>query len=180
MLTFTSLGGATVRMQTRKQALTVLAENGIKPAEGELVLRSTPQEQPEDRIISWPGEYDMCGVSIQGIGQKEGAAVSYTIDAAGMRCAFLHSPLMEWTGEQIEQLGDVDILFIPSDSPKIMQKLIDEIDPRILVVLNTGGVEKYAEALKVCGATGKEPVKLLEVKAGSLPQEGREVVVLEA
>jgi hypothetical protein len=86
--------------------------------------------------------------------------------------------LKDWSDNEIELLGNIDVLCAPSDNPKALQKIIDDIDPRVLIPLNTGGAEKYAETIKVCGAQGKEPVASLDVKAGSLPPEGRDVVVL--
>ena len=178
MLTFTTLGGTAIRMQAGKMTLFVHVEKKEKPQDNEIFLLRSPEEEPREGVISWPGEYDVDSVAVQGIGQEEGAAVSYAIDAEDMRTAFLYSPLKEWSESQIELLGNVDVLFIPTDNPKVLQKLIDEIDPRVLVLLDTGGKEKNEEALKVCGALGKEPVEQLEVKAGSLPQEGRETVVM--
>ena len=179
MLKFTSLGGTAVRMQTEKSTLLVHAELKGKPQENQIYLLRSPEEDPQEGVISWPGEYDIDSVAVSGIGQDEGAAVSYAVDAETIRTAFLHSPLKEWTGAQIELLGNVDVLFIPTDNPKAIQKLIDEIDPRVLVLLDTGGKEKHDEVLKVCGASDKEPVEQLEVKPGSMPQDGREVVVLK-
>jgi len=166
-------------MQAGSTTLFVHAAKKGKPQANEIFLLQSPEEDPQPGVISWPGEYDIDSVAVHGIGQDEGAAVSYTVDAEDVLTAFLFSPLKEWTESQLELLGNVDVLFIPTDNPKVLQKLIDEIDPRILVLLDTGGKEKQAEALKVCGATGKEPVGQLEVKGGSLPQEGREVVVLQ-
>ncbi len=180
MLTFTYLGGTTVQLQADKRSLLVLADNSVKPSEGELVLYNSPEEVPSKGTISWPGEYDIDGIAIRGIGHGEGASVSYAIEVEGVRCAFLHSPLKEWSDYELELMGDIDVLVIPSDDPKILQKLVDEIDPRILIPLDTGGADKHAEALKVCGAQDKEPVDSYDVKGGSMPVEGREVVVLKA
>lgn len=179
MLTYSFLGGTAIRMQAGKSVLLVHADKSVKPQKGEIVLFSSPEEEPTEGTISWPGEYDVDSVSVQGIGHDEGGAVSYTVDAEGVRTAFLHSPLKEWSEAQIALLGNVDVLFIPTDNPKVMQKLMDEIDPRVLVPLDTGGKEKHDEALKICGAQGKEPQEKLEVKPGNLPEEGREVAVLK-
>jgi len=179
MLTFTSLGGTAICMTTDKSTLFVHAEKKENRQDNEIFLLSSPEEDPQEGFISWPGEYDVDGVAVRGIGQNEGVAVSYTVDVKNVRTAFLHSPLTEWPESQIELLGNVDVLFIPTDNPKVLQKLIDEIDPRILVLLDTGGKEKHDEALKACGASSKEPVEQFEVKTSSLPQDGREVVVLK-
>lgn len=179
MLTFTYSGGTTVSVKNGTKTLVVHAEKGTKPTDDTIVLLGNPEEEPGKGTISWPGEYDLAGIAIRGIGHEEGAHVSYAITVNGVRCAFLHSPLHDWNDDELELLGDVDVLCIPSDDPKIIQKLVDEIDPRVLIPLDTGGAEKHAEALKVCDAQDKEPVEKYDLK-GALPAEGREVVVLKA
>jgi len=178
MITMTYQGGSTVTLQTGKQSVIVHAENGRIPKENEIVLFGAPEEKPVLHAISWPGEYDINGISICGIGHDEGAAVSYMVEIEGVHFGFLYSPLKEWSDSEIESLGNIDVLCAPSDNPKALQKIVDDIDPRVLIPLNTGGADKYAETIKVCGAQGKEPMAEFDVKAGSMPPEGRDVVVL--
>jgi len=129
-------------------------------------------------VISWPGEYDVGGIAIRGIGHDEGQRVSYVIDDGKVRTAFLSTPLHEWTDNNLELLGDVDILCIPADDAKIAQKLIDEIDPRVLVPLPTKDEKTFVELLKIVGAQDKEIEKEYKLKGG-LPAEGRDVVILK-
>ncbi len=178
MITMTYQGGTTVVLQAGKQSVIVHAEKGRVPKENEIVLFEAPEEKPAPRTISWPGEYDVDGISVCGIGHDEGASVSYAVEIEGVHFAFLDSPLKDWSDSQIEFLGNIDVLCVPSDNPKALQKIIDDIDPRVLIPLNTGGAEKYAESLKVCGGQGKEPAQEFNVKKGSMPTEGRDIVVL--
>ncbi len=104
--------------------------------------------------------------------------VSYVLECDSVRMAFLCSPLHDLSDLELEILGDIDVLAIPCDDPKIFQKLIEDIDPRVLVPLRGDG-SKFAEALKLCGAQAVAPVKEYKIK-GALPAEGREVVVFEA
>ena len=179
MMTFTYHGGTTVHIGNGKRDITVFAEKGTKPGDREIVFFSSPEEEPTEGTISWPGEYDIEGMAIQGIGHDEGGRISWALQIDGVRCAFISSPLHDWTDFELELLGDVDVLVIPCDDPKILQKMVDEVDPRVLIPLDTGGAEKFEESLRICGAQGKEPVDSFELK-GSLPSEGREVVVLKA
>lgn len=179
MITFTSGGGQTVQCATDTANLIVFAQDK-KAAKDGIAIFSTPDEQPETGTISWPGEYDIEGIAIRGIGHEEGKYVSYAIEIDGIRCGFLSSPLHDWADHELELLGSIDILFLPSDDPKLTQKLLDEIDPRAVVPLPTGGDDKYAEALKICGAADKEAVSEWKLKrASELPSEGRNVVVLK-
>ncbi len=178
MLTFRSLGGPGIRLDYGKSFLAIFPQ-GEALKDATLTLFSVPDLDAPKETISWPGEYDYDGVAVQGIGHDEGKTVSYAIQVDGVRCAFLSSPLQPLNDEQLEDLGDVDVLCIPTDDPKLIQKLVDEIDPRVLIPVKTGGDDKYAEALKVCGASGVSPEKEYKIK-GSLPAEGREVVILES
>lgn len=141
----------------------------------DLSFFSVPEEECKEQQISWPGEYDIAGMAIRGIGQNEGKQVSYVVSVQGTRCAFLSSPLGEWSDADIAQLGTVDLLVLPGEHAKAVQKLLDAVDPRLLFLLpSKNGIDR--EVLKVCGAEGKEHVTEYKLK-GALPAEGREVVV---
>ena len=142
-----------------------------------MALLPAPEEVPSKGNISWPGEYNLAGISIRGIGQKEGQQVSYVAEIDGVRCAFPSVPLEDWTDHQIEMIGDIDVFVVPQGDAKLVQKLIDEFDPRILLIVPDESGKFDPEILRTCGAQGKEHVSEYKLK-GSLPAEGREVVVL--
>ncbi|MBI2523630.1 hypothetical protein HYW11_00210 [Candidatus Peregrinibacteria bacterium] len=146
--------------------------------EADLTFLSVPEEEVREGRISWPGEYDIAGMAIRGIGQNEGQQVSYIVSLQDIRCAFLSSPLGEWSEEASAQLGNIDLLVLPGEHAKTIQKLLDAVDPRLLFLLpSKDGIDR--EVLKVCGAEGKEHVTEYKLK-GALPVEGREVVVFGA
>lgn len=176
-LTFSSLGGSTVQMSGTERPLVFFSEKA--PGKDALTFYALPAQEPPKNTISWPGEYNIGGVSIRGVGQKEGQHVSYVAEADDVRTAFIAAPFEEWTDHEIELLGEVDVLVLPNDNPKIAQKLIDELDPRALILVPNVQGKFDSELLRSCGATGKEHVKDFKVK-GSFAAEGREVVVLEA
>jgi L-ascorbate metabolism protein UlaG (beta-lactamase superfamily) len=180
MLTISSLGGPTVRCVLGKIPITVFPVSGKKDSSsGAVTILSHPEEQPSEGTISWPGEYDFSGIFVRGIGHDEGRQVSYVVDGEDVRLAFLSSPLHKLSDFELEQIGDIDVLCVPVDDVKMVQELIDAIDPRVLVPLPTKDERAFNEVLKVCGAQGKEAVTEHKIK-GSLPAEGREVVVLKA
>lgn len=143
-----------------------------------ITLLSSPEEEVSKGTISWPGEYDMQGVLIRGIGHDEGSRVSFVLTIDNVRIACLSAPLHDWNDHELELLGDVDVFVTPTGDAKLVQKLVDEIDPRILVPLQTGEDASFSEILKSMGAQDVEPVAEYKLK-GSLPSEGREVVVLQ-
>lgn len=173
MLTLTHLKNTSIRCSGGPMAIVSYPE---KPVAGSLSLLSAPQEFPSREVVSWPGEYDVAGITVRGIGHLDGRAVSYLVEVDGVRIAFPFSPLAAWSDTEIEHLGDVHVLVLPAEDPKVCQTLLDEIDPRILIITPAHDGSMNQEMLKACGAVGKEHVAEYKLK-GSFPQEGREVVV---
>ncbi|MFH0851865.1 MAG: MBL fold metallo-hydrolase [Candidatus Peregrinibacteria bacterium] len=178
MATITSLGGLTLQCTFGKTNFIIfpLAQGKADP-EGTVTLFAHPDEEPPERTISWPGEYDFNGIYVRGLGHEEGRQVSYVINADGIRCLFLSSPLHSLSDTELEWIGDIDVLVLPIDDVKIVQHLIDVVDPRVLIPLATKEDKAFQEVLKICGAVGKEVID--EYKVKGLPAEGREVVLLK-
>ena len=176
MMTFTSKGGAKVFCDIDGKKVAAFPDEPDGSAK--ISLLPMPEEDAREGPLSWPGEYDVDGVAIRGIGHDEGARISYTVDTGKVRTAFLSSPLHEWSDYEFELLGDIDVLCIPADDAKLAQKIIDEADPRVLIPLPTKDEATFAEILKAAGAQDKEIVGEYKLK-GSLPAEGREVVILK-
>lgn len=176
MITITSLGSQTIKCDVHGSTVVAFPDSPVKDAN--LSLLSAPEEEVKKGVISWPGEYDVGGIAIRGIGHEEGQKVSYVIDDGNVRIAFISTPLHNWTDHNIELLGDVDILCLPADDVKIAQKFIDEVDPRVLIPLPTKDEATFAELLKAVGAQGKEMESEYKLKGG-LPAEGREIVILK-
>ncbi len=177
MITFTSLGGSSVGIAFEKQNIVLFPEKDAAGAT--LQLLASPEEELRAGAISWPGEYDVSGITIRGIGHGEGKFISYLMEVDGVRIACLSAPLQDWADHEVNLLGtmgDVEVMLLPSDRPSVAQKLVDEVDPRLLIVLPNGSADDRRDTLKFCGAQGKETVTEYKLK-GSLPAEGREVVV---
>lgn len=173
MLTFTHLKGSSIRVTGGGLPVVSFPD---KIMEGTINLLPSPQEFPNREQLSWPGEYDVAGVTIRGIGQQEGQKVSYVVEADGTRIAFPNAPLEAWEDADIERMGEVQVLVLPAEDPKLCQALLDELDPRVLIIVPTSDGTIHPDVLKACGAVDKEHVSEYKLK-GALPQEGREVVV---
>lgn len=178
MLTIKAISGSGVSLSDGSTEIVAYPK---KVASGAVTLLSKPEENPTNAVLSWPGEYDIGGVALRGIGQQEGQKVSFVLQMDDIRVALPSSPLEEWSQADIERLGDVHVLVLPAENSKVAQALIDEIDPRMLVLVPGGDGKMDADVVKSAGATGKTAVSDVKLKGtGSLPQEGREVVVLDA
>jgi hypothetical protein len=173
MLTFTHIDGPTIRVTGAAKPIVAFP---AKHAEGEISLISSPQDEFNHDIVCWPGEYDIAGITIRGIGQDEGKQVSFSVEADGYRIAFPSTPLQEWTDSDLEKLIDIHVLVLPAEDVKKAVRLLEEIDPRLLFIVPGKDGTHDQDVLKQCGAVGKEHVSEYKLK-GALSAEGREVVV---
>lgn len=174
MLIFIPLGGLSLRVTGAEKPMVVFP--GAKPTDEEVIsLLGNPEEENSPGAISWPGEYNVGGASIRGIAHREGQQSSYVAEIDGVRIAFLSSPLQDWTDHDLEFVGDIDVLVLPTDDAKLAQKLLDEFDPRALILLPSHDHANVVKSI-AAGALSVEEYKLKG--KSSLPAEGREVVVL--
>lgn len=176
MITINSLGGQTIRCEIDGKTVVSFPEKPVSGAD--ISLLGSPEEEVAKGVISWPGEYDVGGLSVRGIGHEEGQKVSYVVDDGNVRIAFISTPLHEWSDHNMELLGDIDIMCLPADDARLAQKFIDDVDPRVLVPLPTKDEATFVELLKAIGAQDKDLEKEYKIK-GVLPAEGREVVILK-
>jgi L-ascorbate metabolism protein UlaG (beta-lactamase superfamily) len=150
-------------------------------------------------LIDGPGEYEVKEVFIRGIpafhddsqGAKRGQNTIYTIEAEEMRLCHLGDlGQKELSDQQLEQIGDIDILMIPvggvyTISAKEAAKIISQIEPKVVIPMHYAlpklkikleGVDKF---LKEMGKKSVEPQPKLLIKQKDLPEEEAKIVVLK-
>ena len=150
-------------------------------------------------IIDGPGEYEIKGVYIQGIpafhdknfGKEKGRVTIYTIESEEMRiCHMGDFGQKELFSEQLEDIGEVDVLLIPvggnyTIGSQEASKIISQIEPKIVVPMHYSlpklkikleGVEKF---LKAMGKKMPEPLPKLTVKKKDLSSEETNIVILK-
>ena len=150
-------------------------------------------------VIDTAGEYEVKGIFIKGIsafndnqkGQERGAVVIYTIEAEGMRlCHLSDLGQKELTPEQIEEIGEVDILMIPAGGKytvdaKDASEIISQIEPKVVIpmhyqVAGAGSdLDSMDKFYKVMGVEGLVKQKKLKISAKDLPKEDTQIIVLE-
>ena len=134
-------------------------------------------------IINTPGEYDTKGFFVMGIGEIVDAVI-YIVESEGIRVCHLPGIKKELTDEQMEMISDVDVLLADignsDDSNEIAAKVINQIEPRIVVPIGYDPSKKQKTFLEEMGASGNEPQNKLSVKKKDLPQEETEVIILNA
>jgi len=105
---------------------------------------------PEAFLINTPGEYEKKGISIRGIssyhdkteGKERGLNTIYVIKAEEMTVCHLGDLGQEKLDDkQIEEIGDIDILFIPvggnyTINGKEAVGVISQIEPKIIIPMH--------------------------------------------
>ena len=152
----------------------------------------------ESFIIDSPGEYETKGVFIYGIpafhdnkeGKERGNIIIFKINTEDLTVAHLSDLGHELNDEQLDKLGNVDILLIPVggnytiDAKKAVE-IVSTIEPRIVIPMHykipglAGNLAPVEDFLKEIGAAKKEPQEKLTLKKKDLPQEDTEVVVMK-
>jgi len=150
-------------------------------------------------LISGPGEYEVKEIYIQGIsswhdeknGKEKGENTIYTIEAEDLKLCHLGDlGQKELTGEQLEKIGDVDVLMVPvggvdTISAKEALKIMSQIEPKITIPmhyqipklkLKLDGLDKF---LKTFGVRKIEPQNKLTIKKKDISLEEAKIIVLK-
>jgi len=159
-------------------------------------------------LISGLGEYEIKEVYIQGIHSLSAAKprlagdetksqrpwgenTIYTIEAEDLKLCHLGDfGQKELTEEQLEKIGEVDILMIPvggvfTISAKEATKVMSQIEPKIIIPmhyqipklkLKLDGIDKF---LKVVGIKSIAPESKLSIKKKDIVEEEVKIVVLK-
>ena len=142
-------------------------------------------------LIEGPGEYETKEIFIQGIasfhddqeGKLKGLNTIYSIEAEGLKVCHLGDlGQKELTTEQLDEIGDVDILMIDLGDKsnlniKKAREVVESMEPRILIPMGEGDIK---EALKELGSNGVEAIEKYEIKSRSeLPEDKRLYVLLK-
>lgn len=199
-------GGNCVRISSKKATVVVddtLAALGLKPivkSDDIAVFTQQLTDSLETRlVIDGPGEYEAAGVSVHGVAarahmdeENQLNTTMYKIDIEDIRIAVVGHVHPDLTGDELEELGTVDVLVIPVGGsgytldPVGALKVIKGIEPKIIIPTHYADKAlKYEvpqisleEALKSLAMEPAETTPKLKLKAGELPEITR-LVVLE-
>ena len=151
-------------------------------------------------IIDGPGEYESRGIFMKGIqsfhdnsqGKERGLNTIYTITAEDniRLCHLGDLGQAELSEEQLEAIGDIDVLMIPvggvyTISSKEAVKIISQIEPRIIIPMHYGvpklkvKLEPVDKFLKAFGIKSLEPLKKLSIKKKDINPEEAKIITLE-
>lgn len=175
----------------------------LSPTEAEILLFTGKYSQDNLKaikgtpfIIDGPGEYEIKEVFIKGIptsydkSQNQGERTIFVIDAEEMiLCHLGNLRQKELTSQQIEEIGDVDILLVPVGGDDTLnaeeaRKIISQIEPKIIIPMSyripklKPKVDSADKFLKEMGIKTTEILNKLSIKQKDLPMEEMRVVVL--
>lgn len=175
MITISSLKGGACTLDAGSTKIDVFPDKVQKDTW--TFLAHPEEELKNEKVVSWPGDYDFGGITVRGIGQEEGKQVSFTCDTENVCIAFVGAPVLEWSDNEVEKLGEVDVLVIAADQPKKVQDVVESVDPRLVVLFEVAKGD-MAGVAKACGLASIEKTKDVKIKASTLPNDTRQVVVL--
>jgi len=148
-------------------------------------------------LIDGPGEYEVKEVFIKGIpsfhdeeeGKKRGLNTIYTLELEEMKLCHLGDfGQKELTEDQLEQIGDIDILMIPvggefTIDAKGAAHVISQIEPKIVIPMHyalpklKAKLDEVDKFLKEIGQKSAIPQEKLLIKKKDLPLETQVVVL---
>lgn len=200
-------GANCLRLSNKKASVIIddnLADLGLSSVtkSGEIAIFTGAHGKPAKDVklvIDYPGEYEVSNVSIRGVAtrahiEEEGhkSATIYRLIMDDLKIVVLGHVYPELTDEQLEELGMVDVLFVPVGGsgytldPVGALKLIKKIEPKLVIPTHYDDSKvKYPvpqqpleEALKTLAMEPKETVDKLKLKASDL-SETMQVIVLK-
>jgi L-ascorbate metabolism protein UlaG (beta-lactamase superfamily) len=142
----------------------------------------------EPKIISGPGEYEISGVLIIGIatfhdsvrGQTRGKNTVYLIEIDGITICHLGDLGHVLTSEQVEEIGDIDVLLLPvggvsTINAAMAAEVIRQLEPKVVIPMHykTPSLKRELDPVddffKEMGVGQIEPRNKLSVSRTNLP-----------
>lgn len=153
----------------------------------------------EPMVISGPGEYDIKGILIKGVGafhdakegKERGRVTIFVADIEGIRICHLGDfGQEELTQEQLGTIGNVDILMVPVGGVYTIdaegaQKIINQIEPAVIIPMHYSlpglsvKLEKVNEFLKVMGEKSLETLVKLTIKKKDINLDATKIAVMK-
>ena len=142
-------------------------------------------EYPEDKrnpfLVEHAGEFEVRGVAVTGVAapRKDGTLHTiYRMDAENMHIGFLGALDRVLTDKEVEALGTVDVLIIPTGtgvlSASACAEVIAQIEPRLVIPSYAEDTSAFCRELS---APTESTPKLKLVRAG-LPEEDMKIVTI--
>lgn len=176
---------------------------GLKPSREKAEILALMTDQPDHGntevlsdvglTILGPGEYEYRGILVHAIMLSEEAKkkkTAYVCKVDDLTICVLPPLSAELTDDQVDMIGDVDILALPVGgkdtlSAEKMGEIVAEIEPRVVIPTwyDVKGMTETGHPLKpfldtVGGTIQQDGESKIKLKKSQLPQEEMSVIVL--
>ena len=140
------------------------------------------------RVLDSPGEYEIGGVFVTGVptfhddegGEELGQNVAFLFDFDSLTVCHLGDLGHTLTAEQVEELGDVDVLLLPVGGVSTINaaqaaEVVRQLEPKMVVPMHyqtpdlSRELEPVAKFLKEMGVSQVEPQPKLSLTKSNLP-----------
>ncbi len=139
-------------------------------------------------VVDGPGEYEVGGIMVNGVrtyrdkvnGAERGRNTVYILHLDELNFCHLGDLGHVLTTQQIEDIGTIDVLFVPAYStltPAELTEVISQVEPRVAIPLydDPSELDRLAHEM---GLKEWEAQEKLTVTQASLPAEGEETRVI--
>lgn len=191
-----------VSQKGRGESLNILIdplgkETGLRGprAECDIMMLTNPKSPKEGGncfLISGPGEYDVNGCYVRGLpSYNETKNTIYLIETENLTLCHLGMlKQKELNPEQVEAIGDVDILMVPVGGEDALDgkealKIMTQIEPKITIPMyykipklkiKLNSLEGF---LKEAGVKNIEPLPKLNIKKRDIPADSAKIITLK-
>ncbi len=139
-------------------------------------------------VVDGPGEFEVGGIMVNGIrtyrdrakGAERGRNTVYVLHLDDLTFCHLGDLGHELSAHQLEEIGTIDVLFVPAYSqltPAELTEVISALEPRVVVPLYDQQIQLDRLAHEL-GIKEWEAQEKLSVTSASLPAEGEETRVV--
>ncbi len=142
-------------------------------------------------VVRYAGEFEVRGIFVTGISTPLKDKTPHTIyrfDLEGMAVGFLGALDRPLTDKEVEQLGSIDVLLVPSGGGSVLDakgaaEVVAQVEPRMVIptyVHAKGQKSKASGPEGICKelACAREDVNTLKLKKSALPVEDMQIAVL--
>lgn len=165
-----------IRLAGKNAAIVI---NPQKETKADLYLFTNPEDfQGDFKAFYGPGEYEVLGCMVDGIEiTSENTCYSIVID--DMHVTYAINMTETFSDAQLDRMGGVDILIISveADKSELMNKIVTQVEPRILVPI----MQNEGELVKIKAEFGKdvEPTDKFKIVKKDLPTDSQQLVILK-
>ena len=141
--------------------------------------------------IRYAGEYEVKVIFVTGISAPLKDAPPHTIyrfDLEDISLGYLGALDRPLTDREVERLGSIDILFVPSGGGPVLDAnaaagVVSQVEPRMVIptdVYAKGMKQKVSDVEGICKelSCAREDMNTLNIKKSSLPSEDMQITVL--